>query len=175
VLELEEAFGDGFTPAERDDLRSLLQAVVGPDVAADPPDELSESIGFLVSRLHYRMHRDFLAALEPLGLEPRHVGSLTALGATGPVAQAELALALGVSGASVVQIVDDLERAGLVERHRPAADRRTQVLHLTDRAPDLVDAALRAAGEIVAERFAPLGEEQAARLVALLQRFVLAG
>ena len=48
----------------------------------------------------------------------------TALQATGPVSQAELARHMGVSGASMVQIVDDLESRGLARaaaaRHRPA-------------------------------------------------------
>ena len=62
--------------------------------------------------------------LGPLGLAPRDYGTLTALRATGAVSQSELARMLGVSGATMVQIVDDLERPGFVERRRAEADRR---------------------------------------------------
>ena len=111
------------------------------DLSPGAPKELLESIGFLIVRVHFRMHRDFMPALEPLRIEPRHFGVLTALRATGPVPQAELARSMGVSGASVVQMVDDLEQRGLVERRRLATDRRSQVLHLLPEAEEIQEQA----------------------------------
>ena len=122
--DLEDSITAGFTLEEREELRGLLLRVAEVDLSPDAPEPLRESIGFLVTRIHHRMHREFVVALEPLRIEPRDFGTLTALQATGPTSQAELARHMGVSGASMVQIVDDLEtpRAARAApaRHRPA-------------------------------------------------------
>lgn len=171
--DLEDAVTAGFDLAAREELRTLLHRLVEPELAADVPDVMRDSIPFLVTRLHVRMHRDFSELLRPLGIEPRHVGALTALRSTGPVAQAELARHLGVSDPAVVQIVDELEQRGLVERRRTATDRRTQSLHLLPAAEDLI---ARAAASLESShaRLAPLSREETSRLITLLQRFVTA-
>ena len=65
------------------------------------------------------MRIDFTAALEPIGIEPPHVGIVTALEATGPISQSELARIFAVSGAHMVQLVDELE-----ERRAPRSGSR---------------------------------------------------
>lgn len=175
VLGLEDAIAGGFTDADRADFRDLLLAVVRDEIADHAPDELVSSIGFLITRVHFRMHRAFVAALEPLDLEPRHYGTLVALTATGPVVQADLARRLGVSAASVVQIVDDLESRGLLERRRSSTDRRAQVLHLRRSAPTVLDEAGSLGARIAGTQLAPLSQAQSERLVQLLHRFVVAG
>ena len=170
--DLEDSITDGFTLEEREELRTLLLRVAQVDLAPDVPEPLRESIGFLITRVHTRMHREFMAALEPLRIEPRDYGALTALEAMGPVSQAELARNLGVSGASMVQIVDDLEKRGLLERRRLASDRRTQVLHLMPEVPDVLAAAARLASEMTDTLFGDLSKARMKRLVVLLQRLV---
>lgn len=113
--ELEDFIGRPFNQPERAELRRLLRAILATELSPHTPDPLLDSIGFLITRAHFRMHRDFAAGLAPLRIEPRHVGALTALRSSGPLPQAELARALGISGATVVQMVDDLERRGLLE------------------------------------------------------------
>lgn len=162
-----------FTGAELVDLLRLLLRSLEAELAASVLPELRGSIGFLISRVHAVMHRDFLAALEPIDLEPRLFGSLVAISTTGPIAQAELARLLGVSGARVVQIADELERRGLVERRRDPADRRTQLLHLQPAAPAVIERAT-AAAHALNQRLLPLSEAETARLVPLLRRFVTA-
>ena len=103
---------------------------------------------------------------------PPHFGLLTTLKELGPVPQAEIGRRLGISGASVVQLVDDLEARGLVERRRLEWDRRTQVLHLLPRAPAVLEQARSAAEGMLAQRLGDLDVRQIKRLVLLLQRFV---
>lgn len=172
VSRLEEAIAQPFTAAEADEFRALLLAILRQDLSAGAPAQLLESIGFLITRLHFRMQRDFMPALVPLRIEPRHFGVLTSLRATGPVPQAELARAMGVSGASVVQMIDDLERRGLVERRRLATDRRSQVLHLLPEAVEIQEQARQLADETVDVRFAVLTKRQRQRLNELLVRFI---
>lgn len=172
--DLEDALTVGFSDAEREELRRLLLGVVESELSPATPEALLESLGFLVTRAHARMHRAFVVALEPLRIEPRHFGVLTTLTALGPVPQAELGRQLGVSGASVVQMIDDLETRGLVERRRLTTDRRSQVLHLLPEASEVLAQATRIADEAIAVLLGGLSPKQARRLVLLLQRFVTA-
>jgi DNA-binding MarR family transcriptional regulator len=172
--DLEDALTAGFSDAEREELRRLLFGVVAGELSPATPEPLLESLGFLVTRAHARMHRDFADALEELRIEPRHFGVLTILTSLGPIPQAELGRQLGVSGASVVQMIDDLEARGLVERRRLETDRRTQVLHLMPGASEVLAEADRIADDTVAVRLGDLDAAQARRLVLLLQRFVTA-
>jgi DNA-binding MarR family transcriptional regulator len=170
--DLEDALTPGFSLAEREELRRLLLGVLEGQLAPDTPTPLLESLGFLITRVHLRMHRGFSEALAPLQIVPAHFGLLTTLATLGPVPQAEIGRRLGVSGASVVQMVDDLEARGLVERKRLEWDRRTQVVHLRPGASQVLDRARQLAEQTLAERLGALDGTQTRRLVILLQRFV---
>ena len=172
--DLEDSITAAFTLEEREELRGLLLRVAEVDLSPHVPEPLRESIGFLITRIHSRMHRVFGAALEPLRIEPRHYGALTALQALGPVSQAELARNLGVSGASVVQIVDDLEHRGLLERRRLVTDRRTQVLHVQPEVPEVLADAARVAVTMTDSLLGGLSPAATRRLVTLMQRLVTA-
>jgi DNA-binding MarR family transcriptional regulator len=172
--DLEDSITSGFTPAEREQLGAVLLRVADEDLAPDVPEALRESIGFLITRVHSRMHREFAAVLEPLRIEPRHYGALTALEALGPISQAELARHMGVSGASMVQIVDDLEHRGLLVRRRLASDRRTQILHVQPEVTRLLPEASRLAEEVADMLLEVLPEASLERLMTLLERIVTA-
>jgi DNA-binding MarR family transcriptional regulator len=173
--DLEESITAGFSTSEREELRELLFRVAEPGLSAETPDALRDSIGFLVTRIHGRLHAEAMAALRDLDLEPRHIGSLIALSSAGPVAQAELGRLLGISGPSVVEIVDHLERIGLVERRRLETDRRTQALHVLPAAERVIPEAKARALAVTDDFLTPLTPRQRQRLITLLQRFVTGG
>ncbi|GAA4687286.1 MarR family winged helix-turn-helix transcriptional regulator [Nocardioides nanhaiensis] len=140
--------GEPLGPNGASELLALLPRLLRPHLAeagAQPPDRLLASLAFLLTRTHALHHRVVAEAVAPLDLEPRDLGALTALDALGPVPQTELARALGVSGAHLVQIADDLERVGAVERRRAPEDRRTQLLHPLPASARLLTAAHAAA------------------------------
>ncbi len=164
----------GLSAAERDELARLLRTVVGDEVDEDVLPELLDSVGFLVGRAHTALHRDFGAALEPLAIEPRHVGVLNVLAATGPITQSELSRWTGVSGPTVVQMVDDLEARGLLERRRSPQDRRAHLLHLLPGATAVLSAARQLAAEQDSRRFGTLSPPEHERLLTLLAAYVTA-
>lgn len=174
VEDVEGAVTTGFTNVERTDFRTLLLSLAREGLSADTPDPLLVSIPFLIPRIHAALHPTMLATLEPVGIEPRHFATLTGLRSTGPISQADLARVLGVSHPAVVQIVDDLELRGLLERRRLPTYRRTQMLHLTAAAEPALDQAgglVAAAGETLLAGFSP---SQRAQLLDLLRRLVTA-
>lgn len=175
VEDLEDSLSSGLSQAERDELCRLLLRVAEPRLSPETPDALLESIPFLVTRVHGWNHAELLSVLRDLGVEPRHTGALVALRARGVIAQAELARSLGTSGATVVEIVDHLERHGLVERRRLETDRRTQALHLLPGADDVVAEAQRRATAVTESLLGSLAPRDRQRLVTLLQRFVTGG
>jgi DNA-binding MarR family transcriptional regulator len=143
VERLENRLTAMLTVADAVRLRELLTQIISDQLDERTPWALRTNTGFLVSRTHQQVHRQFAAALAPLGIEPRHLGTLRALGIAGPATQGEVASLLDVSPATVVQIADHLERRGLVSRQRDLSDRRVQRLHLTDEAVHVVEKAVQ--------------------------------
>jgi DNA-binding MarR family transcriptional regulator len=75
-----------------------------------------------------RSLRDPLAsACEQMQLTPSQVHALMWLGQDGALTMGELARRIGITEKTVTGVVDRLEREGLVQRERSAADRR--VIH----------------------------------------------
>jgi DNA-binding MarR family transcriptional regulator len=152
VERLEQQLTSDLTLTEESRLRALLLAVAGDDLDERTPSALLESTGFLVAKAHQRMHREFAALLQPLGIEPRHFGTLRALRIVRPATQGDLAVLLDVSPPTVVQLVDHLEQRGLVTRERDASDRRAYHLELRDEAGPVVERAAGFMDELLDQR-----------------------
>ena len=170
--DVEEVVTEGFTLAEREQLRALLLLVAEAELSPDVPEPLRESIAFLVVRVHSRMHREFAAALRPLDLMPAHAGVLLGLEEMGPVTQSGATRALGVSAPSMVLLVDELEQGGLVDRRPHATDRRAQVLHLQPGTSGVVTQVHSLAADVCDSVLAPLAPARRRRLLTLMQRLV---
>ncbi len=66
------------------------------------------------------------------GLSVSQFAALEALFHKGPLCQRDLASSILRSGGNLTLVVDNLEKAGLVERRVSVLDRREKVVHLTD-------------------------------------------
>jgi len=120
---------------------------------------------------HRASHERLAAALLPLGVEVRDFGVLTLL-ARGPLSQRQLIDVLGVDKSTMVRVVDDLERQGLVERRRDPHDRRAYAVGLTEAGRQRLDAAQAAARDLGAQLFGWLSDRDRRRLHATLQRII---
>lgn len=85
----------------------------------------------------YRRHLD--RGLADLSLSHSMALAVMLVGRVGEdgMRQGALADQLGMEAPSVVPIVDQMERAGLVERRVDATDKRARTLHLTETGADL--------------------------------------
>src|ERR1700760_1341030 len=88
--------------------------------------------GFRVARIARRLRQAVDAELRVLGLTEATWRPLVYVRRLGDgVRQKELATALSIEGPSLVRLLDNLERRGLIERREDENDRRARGIHLT--------------------------------------------
>lgn len=84
--------------------------------------------------------------------------------------QVELVRRMGLSKQAVQQLIDDLERDGIVERQPDPSDRRGKIVMLTQRGLDAQADANRVKRQIEADIRARLGDQDFQTLERLLKR-----
>jgi DNA-binding MarR family transcriptional regulator len=94
-------------------------------------DMLTSRIGYLLKHVHARFHLIQQEGLEPLGLTGRSLAVLVEASEHGPAFQQRIGERLSVDRTTMVALIDELESAGYVERHRDTADRRGYLVHVT--------------------------------------------
>jgi MarR family transcriptional regulator for hemolysin len=88
--------------------------------------------GFRATRISRRLRQLVDSELAAYGLTQATWRPLAYVGRLGAgVRQSELAAALGLEGPSLVRLLDNLERRGLIERREHKSDRRVRGIHLT--------------------------------------------
>ena len=95
------------------------------------PAALSDRLGYLLGRAHVAHRSIAERALASLGLGVKEFGALSVLVGEGPLSQQRLGERQGVDRTTMVAVVDELERHGLVERRRNPDDRRAYSLQAT--------------------------------------------
>lgn len=113
------------------------------------------------------LHEEHLA---PSGVNARELAVLLLLDDREPESQQQAAQRLGVDRTTMVGLLDGLEAKALVARRPDTADRRRNVVELTDVGRAMLEKATRASDEAEQELLADLGEDDAARLRELLGR-----
>ena len=105
--------------------------------------------GFRVARIARRLRQAVDAELRTFGLTEATWRPLVYVRRLGDgVRQKELATALSIEGPSLVRLLDNLERRGLIERREDESDRRARGIFLTRAGRDLAKRAARVGGEI---------------------------
>jgi DNA-binding MarR family transcriptional regulator len=92
-----------------------------------------------------------------------------------PPTQLALARRLGLDRTVMTHLLDDLERAGLVERRLDPADRRARRIVTTPAGSELLDALDRRLATVEDTVLAPLDPAERATLRALLSKVAVAG
>lgn len=135
------------------------------------PRPLSDRPGALIVRAARAGQELATRRLAPLGLTVQLCGVLILLG-EGPISQHELGRQLGIDRTTIVELIDDLEKKGVVERRRNPADRRSYALVLTARGRTLQKQAVRAFDAAADEFLGPLKSAERRALVGMLRRLL---
>jgi len=93
---------------------------------------LPRLLGYNIRRASQVSWRTYVSSIGENKLRPGLFSLLCLVRSNAGIAQIELGTHLGVDKASIVALLDRLERAGLIERRRCTRDRRRQGIFLTD-------------------------------------------
>jgi DNA-binding MarR family transcriptional regulator len=167
----QESLLSALSKGERKRLNSHLRAVGGLR-GERIGGGLEDRTGYLLAKAHFATRDRVGAAIAPIAIEPKHFGALSVLDDLGPSPQQRIAEQLGISGTMIVQIVDDLEAKGLVERRRNPADRRSYALEMTAAGRAALKRARRAIAKVEEEIVTRLGAHGAEDLRSLLRRIL---
>jgi DNA-binding MarR family transcriptional regulator len=131
----------------------------------------------VANRLHslsIRLLRHARVADEESGLSPQRLSLLSVLVYAGPRTVGDLARLEQVSAPAISRTASALERLGLLERQRDAADRRVVRLSATRRGRALLEAARRRRLERLVALLAPLDVGRQAEIEAVLEELTTA-
>jgi len=140
-------------------------------------DEKGLDFGVLPSLAGYQLRlaqiaifRDFAQSLGEFDVTPGLFGVLVIIDANAGLKQSELARAAHLDRSTVVSVIDNLERRGLVERRAADNDRRSNALVLTPEGSALLKKLKRRVSDHEKRLVQHMTEDERATLVALLQK-----
>jgi DNA-binding MarR family transcriptional regulator len=113
--------------------------------------------------------------LAPLGLTVRTCGVLNLLADEGPLSQQVIGETLGIDRTTMVEIVDELEGAGIARRVRNVKDRRSYLVTLTPGGRAKQKRAARAFDDAADDFFSPLKPAERVQFAAMLRRLLDSG
>ena len=149
---------------------AMLGAMIPVTPHAHPPAHPGDELFWLLRRALHTMRRD---VREQVDLTPsRHRLLRVVAREPEPQRQTALAAALDVVPRSVTSLVDDLERAGLVERRPDPTDRRATLVAVTDQGRAVLAEADHRRRQHAEELLARLQPAEQDELLRLLHRLV---
>jgi DNA-binding MarR family transcriptional regulator len=119
-----------------------------------------------------RRNRGRLATIES-GLSLSQLSLLDAVATHGPLVVGQIAGHAGVSGPSATRMLKQLERDGVVTRHRSADDERKVVVDLTEHGRDLVERQRGALRDLQQRHYTSLTPQERENFVDVLQRMAV--
>lgn len=129
-------------------------------------------VGYQLRLAQIAIFRDFAATFGDLSITPGLFGVLVVIEANPGLKQTELARAANLDRSTVVSVIDNLERRGLVERRSAAADRRSNALQLTAQGAALLTKLKRLVAQHEKRVARHLSEGEQATLVRLLRKIL---
>jgi DNA-binding MarR family transcriptional regulator len=150
--------------------RSVVYSGCVSEQSPPAPRPGQPSIGFTLSQLGFATSRGFGRLVGSLGLEPRHFALLRAVSEARGQPQNAVAERLRIPASTMVSLIDHLEERGMLERRAQPGDRRTRLLHLTERGAKVLGEAVRLGAQWEERICAGLSPAERRQLLALLQR-----
>lgn len=131
---------------------------------------LNEDLGFLLTRSRALWASRDNAAFAEFGLRGRTYSVLSLAASGENPTQRELADFLVLDASQLVAVIDELEKAGLVERQSSPTDRRTNIIVATEKGKKLHAQAREAEQQARLEQGPQLTDDELRQLRELLQK-----
>ena len=131
---------------------------------------VSDRLAYLLKRAQVELaglHEELLA---PFAISAGELAVLLLIDTHEPESQQQVARRLGIDRTTTVELIDGLESKELVARRPDAADRRRNVIELTDTGAKTLRDATRASNHAEQRLLADLTKDEAAQLRNLLSR-----
>ncbi len=135
-------------------------------------ETLTGRSGFLLNKAAAKVRDHYDEALTTLGMNARHAGILTILDEKGVLSQNELGKCAYIDRTTIVALIDDLERLGLVERKEHPTDRRSHAIYMTEKGRGFMPQIVKKAKEVEKEFLGPLTASEQKNLLQLLRKLV---
>ena len=134
------------------------------------PKALDARIGFLLARAHLIARAEADRALARIGVTMKGYAALATLVSDGPLSQQKLSRRIRMDPATMVDVIDALEKSGHLLRRRNPEDRREYALLTTAKGRALFARAEKALDVAERETVRDLGTDDVRALMQLLGR-----
>jgi DNA-binding MarR family transcriptional regulator len=138
-----------------------------------PTEKLLGRSGFLLNKAAQRVREVYEEALKSTGLTAKHAGVLMILEEKGSLSQNELGKCAYIDRTTVVGLMDDLEKLGLVERKEHPTDRRSHAIYLTAKGKEILPVIDKHAVEMERKFLGCLSSQEQKSLIQILRKLVL--
>lgn len=145
-----------------------------PVLDQDIPPIILERMGFLLNRAALKQREMVEDALKPYGLIGKHLGILLLIQEKGALPQMEVGKCMYIDRTTMVDMIDDLEKLGYVERKAHPTDRRAHALYLTTKGRELLPKLNQLGLKAEKRLLAPLSSKDQNELSRILRELVLA-
>ena len=135
-------------------------------------DHLYQRPGFLLRRAHQISAALFLEEVAGSGITTTQYGAMVALRARGSLDQIGIATLVGIDRSTTALVVSKLEESGYIERHDDKIDKRRKVITLSRSGHAVLDQVSLPAERARKRALEPFSAKDAAKFLALLERFV---
>ncbi|OLC03151.1 MAG: MarR family transcriptional regulator [Chloroflexi bacterium] len=112
------------------------------------------------------------ARLAAMGLNVRMCGVLNLLADEGALSQHEIGSMLNIDRTTMVELIDELEKAGILRREANPRDRRSHLIRLTAEGRAKQRRAMKAFDDAADEFFSPLNAGERQALAGMLRRLL---
>jgi DNA-binding MarR family transcriptional regulator len=130
-------------------------------------------IGFLLNKGAQKVREVYEETLKPFGLTGRHAGVLFIVQEKGSITQQEIGKCAHIDRTTMVDVVDDLEKLGLVERKANPTDRRSHSIFLTRKCRESLPSIEKLCSKAENDFLECLTEKEHKELVRILRKLVL--
>lgn len=114
--------------------------------------DLQQYLSYSLYKTALRLRAMMAETFAPFGIIPPHFGIMTLLKQRGPVNQVTLGETMGIDKATMVKLIDGLEKLKYVAREASKEDRRVKFIAITDKGRKAFDQMLKDA-KLAEKRF----------------------